>query len=122
MDGSLHIGDAVLRSAVIIRVAWNAEFVRSVHKSFAQGVRRFDIGNREGAFTAAIGIVTGADAGFAAFEIGQNVSIAPARIALRGPCVEIRSVATGVDVAIYRAGAAHDLAAALQDRPVCCAP
>src|ERR671935_1030321 len=90
MDGALEVAGALLGRAVVIRVARNAEFGRAADECFAQDARPVAVGYRQRSGAAATALVSGTDAALRALEIGQHFAIAPARVALGRPVVEIR--------------------------------
>ena len=120
-DDALHVADAGLHRAVVVAVARDPHLHRALDEGLAQGIAPVEIGDRQLALVAAEGLVHSigdvGDALFAAPEVRQHVGIAPAVIAALGPAVEVEPLATIVDVAVDRTGAAQRLAAGSGDAP-----
>ena len=110
VDGALDVRDTLLRGAVVIGIAGDAELRRAFDEGIAQRVTPAEVGDLDRALTPAEGVVPVTDTLFVAAEIGQHVGITPARIAALGPGVVIHALAAIEDVAVDRARTAEGLA------------
>ncbi len=108
LDDALEVPGALLRRAVVIGVARDAELGGAGDEGFAQGARPVGTADRQAASAAAIRIVAGSDASFGALEVRQHVGVGPAGIAAGRPVVEIRGLAAAVGQAVDGGGAADD--------------
>src|SRR6185503_12183463 len=100
LDGALAVGHAFLDRAVVIGVARDAEADRALHEGFAERVVPIHGGDGELAIPPAKGLVALADPPLQPLEIGQDIRIAPAAVALLRPGVEILALAAIIDVAV----------------------
>jgi hypothetical protein len=116
VDVALQITGAGLRRAVVVIVARNAEARGAGEERLADLVWPIEIGHWDVAVAAAIKVIAAADAVLEPFEIGQEVGVAPARIAALRPAVEIVGLAAVDDHAVDRARSADRAADRDDDR------
>ncbi len=113
-DRTLGVTHALLRGAVIVRVARDAVLHRTLDEGIAKGVAPRDIADLHRAVTPAERVIA-AQTPLHPPEIGQHVRIAPAAIAALGPVVEIHPLPAIVDMAVDRRGAAQRLSPRRED-------
>jgi hypothetical protein len=116
-NGSLSVGDALLGTAVVVGIAWDAVLNSALDERLAQGMAPVDVGNDELAIPSAVGIVARANAPLHPPEVGQHIGVAPAPVTLLGPCVEIQRLAAVIDVSVDGTRAAQGLAPGRVDPP-----
>ena len=116
VDAALEIADAGLRRAVVVGVAGNAEACGPGEERLADLVLPIEVGHRDVAVAAAIKVVTFADPPLEPLEIGQQVGVAPARVAALRPVVEIVGLTAVDDHAVDRARSADGAADRDDDR------
>src|SRR5262249_7936863 len=116
VNAALEIADAGLRGAVVVAVARNAEAGGPVDERLADFVLPVEVGHRNVAVAAAIEGVTVADPPLEPLEIGQEVGVAPTRVAALRPAVEIVGLTAVDDHAVDRARSANRAADRHDDR------
>src|SRR5262245_59530295 len=116
VDAALEIADAGLRRAVVIGVAGDAKASGPGDKRFADLMLPIEVGHRNVAVAAPIKVVAFSDPLLKSFEIGQEVGVAPARVAALRPVVEIVSLTAVDDHAVDRARSADGAANRDDDR------
>src|SRR5262245_7838404 len=116
VDAALEIADAGLGRAIVVGVAGNIEADGPGDERLADLVLPIEVGHRNVAVATAIKVVTFADPRLKPLEIGQEVGVAPARVAALRPAVELVSLAAVDDHAVDRAGSADRAADRDDDR------
>ena len=109
----LVVAGALLRRAVEVVVARDADLARRRDQRLDELVLRADVGHPQRA-VGAVPLARAADVVLELAEVRQHVGVAPARIAERGPVVVVVAMAADVDEPVDRARPAERAAA----RPV----
>src|SRR5262249_7756196 len=102
--------------ALVVGVAGNTEADGAGDERLTDLVLPIEVGHRNIAVATAIEVVTFADPPLKPFEIGQEVGVAPARVAALRPVVEIVSLTAVDDHAVDRTRSAHRAADRDDDR------
>src|SRR5262245_57297071 len=116
VDAALQIADAGLRCAVVVGVAGDAEADGASDECLADLVLPIEVGHRDVAVAPPIKVVSCADPPLEPLEIGEEVGVAPARIAALRPAVEIVGLTAVDDHAVDRARSAAGAADRHDDR------